>query len=143
MEIRVSDMGNERTWNEESRENLRATLRWVILGELRLARRDNEGILDTCREVYIQEECPKREWNAFIDFAMAELHRVASRLTFEMATWPQETDCDRLDRVEVSLHERGICLWQVSPCCDTCTVGELWDRIYQIDQHFPGFSNRV
>jgi hypothetical protein len=56
---------------------------------------------------------------------------------------PDETDCDRLDRVEVALRERGILLWQVSPCCDTCTRAELPDRIAVIDRRCPGFRNRV
>ena len=57
--------------------------------------------------------------------------------------WPPETDCDRLDRVEETLRGRGILLWQVSPCCDTCTGGELPDRIDEIDRRYPGFRDRV
>jgi hypothetical protein len=136
-------MDNEQVWNDESRENLRATLRWVVLGELRLARRDREAILEVCREVYIQDECPECEWDTFIQFATDQLNRVANEIASEKAKWPAKTDCDRLDRVERALRERGILLWQVSPCCDTCTCGEISDRIDVINRRHPGFRDRI
>jgi hypothetical protein len=132
-------MSNERVWNDDSRDHLRETLRSVILGELRLARRGHEDILEACREVYIQDECPAGDWDEFIQFAADELNRAATRLASENAAWPNETDCDRLDRVEGALRERGILLWQVSPCCDTCTWGELPDRIDVLNRRYPGF----
>jgi hypothetical protein len=141
--LKENAMGNEETWNEESRQNLRESLRRVILGELRLARRDHDNILQACREAYIQDECPENEWETFIHFATAELSRAATLHATEQATWPAETDCDRLDRVETALRNRGILLWQVSPCCDTCTRGELGDRIGVIDRRDPGFRNRI
>ena len=136
-------MVNERVWNDESRESLRRTLQSVILGELRLARRDREEILEACRESYIQEECPELEWHTFIRFAADELDRAANLLASESATWPKENDCDRLDRVELALRERGILLWQVSPCCDSCTRAEISDRLDAIDRRHPGFRDRV
>jgi hypothetical protein len=136
-------MGNEQAWSDESQENLRETLRCLILGELRLARRNHEEILDTCREVYIQDECPEREWDMWIEFVTDELNRAATLLASEKATWPEVTDCDRLDRVEVALRERGILLWQVSPCCDSCTWGELAARIDVINRRHPGFRDRI
>jgi len=134
-------MSDERIWNDKSREDLYDTLRSVILGELRLAKRGHEDILAACREAYIQDECPEHEWDTFIRFAADELDRAASRLAIEKAAWPEQTDCDRLDRVEAALRERGILLWQVSPCCDTCTGGELPDRIDVIDRRYPGFRD--
>lgn len=108
-------MGDEPIWNDESRDGLRETLRQVILGELRLAKRGHEEILETCREAYIQDECPESEMDTFLHFAAEELDRAATQLAAEEATWPDETDCDRLDRVEVALRERGILLWQAPP----------------------------
>src|SRR5262249_35035551 len=95
------------------------------------------------REIYVQDECPEHEWDKFIQFAADELNQAAIRLGSEKDTWPEETDCDRLDRVEIALRERGILLWQASPCCDTCTRGELLDRIDVIDGRHPGFRDRV
>jgi hypothetical protein len=136
-------MSNEHDWNDESRAELRETLRSAVLGRLRLANREHESILETCREVYLQDECPESEWEQFIRFAADELNRAANQLASEKATWPKETDCDRLDRVEVALRNRGILLWQVSPCCDTCTRSELADRIDVIDSRYPGFRDRA
>lgn len=135
-------MGNEETWNDESRQNLREALRSDIVGKVRLARHRHKDILGACEE-HIADECPKDECNSFIQFAKDELHRAATLLTSEQTTWPAKTDCDRLDSVEIALRKRGILLWQVSPCCDTCTRGELTDRIDLIDRRFPGFRNDI
>jgi hypothetical protein len=136
-------MSKEQVWNDETRLELLERLRSVILGELRLAKRGHEEILEFCRQVYIQDECPERECDKFIQFAADELNRAARRLESETATWPEETDCDHLDRVEDALREGGILLWQVSPCCDTCTGSELPDRIDLINGRYPGFRDRV
>src|ERR1700751_1347501 len=104
-------MSAEKVWNEESRGDLRERLQSAILGELRLAKRGHEEILETCREAYIQDECPESEADAFVRFAAGELDRLAATHASEMASWPDETDCDRLDRVEAALRERGIVLW--------------------------------
>jgi len=136
-------MSDEQIWNDESRNHLHETLRWAVRGELRLAKRGREEILETCRDVYIQDECPEDEWDAFFQFAADELGRAEAQMASEMATWPDRTDCDRLDGVEAALRERGVLLWQASPCCDTCTGSELGDRIKEIDRRYPGFRDRV
>jgi hypothetical protein len=130
-------------WTDQSREDLRATLRRKILGELRLAKRAPQDILDTYREVYIEDDCPESERPAFIQFAADELKRAEARLAAEKSAWPAVTDCDRLDRVEANLRARGILLWQVSPCCDTCTYGEMEERIDEINRRHPGFRDRL
>ena len=136
-------MSENLTWNDTSREGLRETLRNLVLGEVRLGKADRDDILQTCREVYIEDECPEGERDVFIRFAADELEQTAVRHAAEQAAWQRETDCDRLDRVETDLRERGILLWQVSPCCDSCTGGELPERIDEIDRRHPGFRNRV
>jgi hypothetical protein len=136
-------MSENTSWNDEARENLRETLRNRILGEIRLASSDRDDILDLCREVYVEDECPEDEREVFIRFAAEQLEHAAAILGAEQATWPRETDCDRLDRVEAALRDRGILLWQVSPCCDTCTVGELPEHVEEIDQRYPGFRERI
>lgn len=136
-------MSEDFTWNDTTRDDLRESLRQCILGEVRLARRDNDGIIQICREVYIDDECPEDERESFISFARGELEKAATRQSLEQATWPNETDCERLDRVEATLRDQGILLWQVSPCCDTCTGSELPDRIDEFERRHPGFSERV
>lgn len=136
-------MSDEKTWDDEMRDRLRETLRRVILGELRLAKRGQAEILENCREAYIQDECPEDELDSFIHFAVDELDQAATQLASEKTGWPDETDCDRLDRVEKALRERGILLWQVSPCCDTCTRAEISDRIDEIDHRHPDFRDNI
>jgi hypothetical protein len=136
-------MSNEPVWDEAAREELRDTLRSMIVGELRLARRGHDDILTGCHEAYVQDVCPQPEWDEFMRFAADELKQAAARLASEKSAWPAETDCDRLDRVEGASRARGIVFWQASPCCDTCTLGELGDRIHVIDRRSPGFRQRV
>jgi hypothetical protein len=136
-------MSNDEPWDDESREDLRQTLRWGILGRVRLANRDREDLLETCRQIYLEDTCPEDEQEAFVRFAGEVLDRVQILHASEMASWPEQTDCDRLDRVEAALRERGILLWQVSPCCNTCTTAEIPDRIDLIERRHPGFRDRV
>ena len=135
-------MSEERVWNDQTREELRQTLRSTIHGEVRLAKRDHNEILQNCFEVYIVD-CPESEQDTFKQFAADELNCAVTGLSAERATWPEETDCDRLDRVEAALCDRGILLWQASPCCDSCTWGELPDRINVLNDRYPGFRDRV
>jgi hypothetical protein len=136
-------VSNERVWNDEARIELQELLRSIIIGELRLAKHGHEEILDFCREAYIEDDSPENEWKHLIRFASDEIGRAAALIESERATWPEETDCDRLDRVETDLRERGILFWQASPCCDTCTVAEMPDRIDAINDRYPGFRDRL
>jgi hypothetical protein len=136
-------MNNGRVWNDESRDELLKTLRRYICGELRLTKRGRGEILEACRDVYISDVCPEPERDTFVQLATDEFPRVAKQLDSEKATWPEETDCDRLDRVEAALRARSILLWQVSPCCDTCTGGEVRHRIDRMNRRYPGFRDRV
>ena len=136
-------MNEEADWNDKAREELRESLARFVRGELRLARRNRDDILQSCYEIHILDDCPECEQDAFRKEAAAAYDRFAAELAIERAGWPSETDCDRLDRVEAALRERGILLWQVSPCCDTCTCGELPDRFEVIDHRFPGFRDRL
>lgn len=136
-------MSEDTIWNYESREDLRVTLQTQILGEVRLARFDHSEILDFCRDVYLSDGCPEVEQDVFVQFAAEQLKLAAATHGAEQAAWPRETDCDRLDRVEVALRDRDIVLWQVSPCCDTCTVAELPDYVDLIDRRYPGLRERV
>ena len=136
-------MSNDQDWNDETRDELRETIRRQVLGSIRLANSDREDILETCQEVYIEDEAPDAEQDDFIRFAGEEFDTVLAQHVEGQRGWPAETDCDRLDRVEAALREQGILLWQVSPCCDSCSGSELPDRIDVIDERHPGFRDRV
>ncbi|WP_165245244.1 DUF6891 domain-containing protein [Paludisphaera soli] len=128
---------DEPIWDDEARDELRERIRSVVLGELRLAKNGRSDIIQTCREVYLPDECPEDERDSFLDFAEEEFDRLADSLSAEAAGWPVETDCDRLDRVEAKLWERGVLLWQASPCCDSCTSSEILDRIAEVGRRRP------
>ena len=136
-------MTEEFQWDDTARADLRESLRHHILGQLRLGKLDHDDIVQFCREVSIHDQCPGAERQAFISFAREELARAAARHLLEQAAWPAETDCERLDLVELKLRAQGILLWQASPCCDSCTCGELSDRIDEIERRHPGFRKRV
>jgi hypothetical protein len=136
-------MSEDEAWDDDARNRLFETLKRYILGEVRLARRTDEEIFENCRAVYIQDDCPDEEAFEFVNFASDELNVVKRGVESEMAGWPQETDCDRLDRVERALQERGIALWQASPCCDTCTMSEFRERIDIIESRCAGFRERL
>lgn len=136
-------MSQEKPWDDAAREGLRETLRSAIVGELRLGRRPREQIVEWCREVYLRDESPEPEVEKFLRFTADELDRSAAALAAEQVGWPKETDCDRLDRVEAALRDRGILFWQASPCCDTCAIAEIPDRINEIEDLYPGFRDRV
>jgi len=134
---------SDKAWNDEAREALKNSIRSMILGEIRLSKLEPEEILENCREVHIEESCPESERDEFIRFSAEELSRAQKRHAAEQADWPEQTGCDRLDRVEATLRDRAILFWQASPCCDTCSVGELPARIKMIDARHPGFCDRV
>ncbi|MAS93996.1 MAG: hypothetical protein CMO55_12445 [Verrucomicrobiales bacterium] len=133
----------ERVWDESSRKDLQDWIRNDIRGEVRLRSRDNDDILEKCFEAYIQDECPEEEWEIFQQIAKVELQKALEEYERDQETWPEETDCDRLDQVEKELRDKGILLWQVSPCCNSCSASELPDRIDEIDERFPGFRGVV
>ena len=136
-------MGDQSRWSDQERSELREAIRTRIMGELRLALRGRPEIIQLCREVYIDDSSPDGEREGFAQLAAEEFDRAAARHATAQAEWPEATDCDRLDRVEAALRDRGILLWQVSPCCDTCTTAEIRDRINGIERRHPGFRERV
>src|SRR5262245_10557450 len=47
----------------------------------------------------------------------------------EQASWPQPTDCDRLDSAFAALELVGIVCRQHFSCCGTCGSVEIWDEM--------------
>ncbi len=136
-------MSDDSDWGDTSRVELRETLRNHVRGEVRLMQSGRDDIIVACREIHVEDEAPEDEWDHFIQYATDELERAAAENEAEQTSWPSKTDCDRLDLVEADLRDRGILLWQLSPCCDTCTGSELPDRIAAIEERHPGFRVRV
>lgn len=130
-------------WNDASRDQLRENLQMVVRGELRFGKRSFEEILELLRESYIEEDAPKYEWDEWKEFAHEELEQAALAYALEQQGWPDETDCDRLNRVEETLRGREIMLWQGSPCCDSCSLSEMPERFEMLEREHPGFTDRA
>lgn len=47
----------------------------------------------------------------------------------EQASWPEVTDCDRLDAAFGQLEQAGIVCRQHFSCCGTCAGAQIWDEI--------------
>lgn len=47
----------------------------------------------------------------------------------DQATWPDVTDCDRLDAAFAALEADGVISRQNFSCCGTCGATEIWDEI--------------
>ncbi|MEO0424312.1 MAG: hypothetical protein AAF184_18385 [Pseudomonadota bacterium] len=52
-----------------------------------------------------------------------------SKYRESQSTWPQVTDCDRLDAAFAELEESGIVARQNATCCQTCAGAEVWDEV--------------
>lgn len=113
-----------------------------IKGEVWLHTQGHDEVLMGVED-YIQDEAPEHEWPTFLAYAREVLERSVLEHRSAQGEWPEVTDCDRLDQVEAVLRESGILLWQVSPCCDTCTTSELGDRIDAINQRHPGLRDSI
>ena len=50
----------------------------------------------------------------------------------EQASWPQRTDCDRLDSAFEALERTGVVCRQDFSCCGTCGAGEIQDEMDKV-----------
>lgn len=57
------------------------------------------------------------------------LPEVVEALVKEQASWPDVTDCDRLDAAFTELNEAGIVCRQHFTCCSTCGHSEIWSEV--------------
>ncbi len=71
---------------------------------------------------------------------LAELDRIAPALLAEVKaahaeeqkSWPDKTDCDRLDEAFAALEASGIVARQNFTCCGTCGATEIWDEMAEV-----------
>lgn len=136
-------MSEQPEWNEEQAESMREQIRYSILGEVRLNRRDEDELIEHFSYYLEDDEIPDHARPDFEKFIAEEVRETIARIAQGSIGWPAETDCERLDRVEESLREAGILFWQASPCCDNCTLGELQERIDVLEERYPGFEDEL
>ncbi|WP_072396660.1 hypothetical protein [Hyphomicrobium sp. CS1GBMeth3] len=58
-----------------------------------------------------------------------EIDKIFAAHLAAQATWPQVTDCDRLDRAFDALNGSGIVARQDFTCCQNCGLAEIGDEI--------------
>lgn len=59
----------------------------------------------------------------------AEIDKALAAHLAAQASWPEVTDCDRLDRAFTALGARGIVARHDFTCCQTCGLAEIGDEI--------------
>ncbi|MBO9714066.1 MAG: hypothetical protein J7495_14245 [Sphingomonas sp.] len=105
-------------------------LRAVIRRDVQGGFRDEDAIL-TGLEDYLGDEIDpaliRREAPRLLREALAE-HRAAA------ASWPGETDCDRLDAAFAALEADGVIARQNFSCCGTCGTSEIWEEVDEAQQ---------
>src|SRR5438270_13607378 len=76
------------------------------------------------------------------DYDPDELRPHAEELTrdlikahlLEQASWPAQTDCDRLDAAFAELERAGIVARQDFSCCGNCGSSEIWDEMETVSR---------
>jgi hypothetical protein len=88
------------------------------------ARFDPEDVIaERAREIYELEEKDEPALAAI-------LREAADADARERATWPEVTDCDRLDRAFDALDAEGVLARQNFSCCQRCGSGEMFDLVH-------------
>lgn len=123
-------------------EEIRCRLTEFIRGEIRLANSDRETVLESAFEVHVMDEVDESDYATYREHILVEFDRLLEEHEAESATWPEPTDCDRLNAATVDLNERGIVLWAPSPCCDTCTMAEFPDHVDKLMAEDPTLADR-
>ncbi len=84
-----------------------------------------EEILAVALEVY-GDECPP---NLLQPEANKTIENAIKTQLKAQADWPEETDCDRLDRAFAKLEANGIVAIQNGVCCQSCAMEDVWEGI--------------
>lgn len=66
--------------------------------------------------------------------AVVVAERALSAHVSDQATWPDTTDCDRLDAAFTELDHMGIVARQHFSCCGTCGAHDIHDEINQAEK---------
>ena len=126
------DAWGDDAWGDEAAAAKRAEISDIVRGEVRLARVDDASLLQFVQEGPLEDAVPERAKPELLAFARDRLTAERALLRNEARDWPETTDCDRLDAAVDALQADGIVLWPVSPCCDTCTMGEFPDYVAEL-----------
>lgn len=103
-------------------EEVRAFIRREVAGGFY----DDDAVLRNAVDVFAGEfdaDVLRTKSQAFLRDALAD-HRAAQQ------SWPDETDCDRLDAACDALEAQGIVCRQNFTCCGTCGAAEIRDEMH-------------
>jgi hypothetical protein len=84
-----------------------------------------DQIENSAVEVYSEGQSPE----SIRAQARKFLHQSLAKHAAAQATWPAETDCDRLDKAFAELEQNGVVARQNFSDCGTCGVAEIGDVI--------------
>ncbi len=85
-----------------------------------------EDILEDTLEFFVDEYGDSQNFSSMVNRMTAEL--MAAHLE-ESRSWPEETDCDRLDKAFDEMEEQGIVARQNFTCCQNCGHAEIWEEL--------------
>ena len=80
---------------------------------------------------YFLEEYEDAETKVVESVCDAEIAQAFAAHIAEQATWPETTDCDRLDQAFETLNAGGIIAAQDFTCCQTCGLAEIGEPIQE------------
>lgn len=100
-------------------------LRDCVRGEVRMGYTPADQIVDVALDL-VDDDAGRERLRVAAEHL---LRTMGEAQLWEQAGWPDETDCDRLDRAFQALERRGIVARQQFSCCQGCGSREIWDEV--------------
>jgi hypothetical protein len=116
--------------NEQELQKALQQMRGYIEREVAVGFRSEEHILTGLVE-FLSDEYDGEELRPHAERLTHELIEAHLR---QQATWPSQTDCDRLDEVFAELERAGIVARQDFSCCGNCGSAEIWDEMEAVSR---------
>jgi hypothetical protein len=85
-------------------------------------------VVDEAIEIFVDTSLPP---HALREVAQTLAEQALAGHIAEQATWPETTDCDRLDAAFAALDADGIVARQHFSCCGSCGASEIHDEMDQ------------
>ena len=85
-------------------------------------------VVDEAIEIFVDTSLPP---DALREVAQTLAGQALAAQLAEQATWPEATDCDRLDAAFAALDAVGIVARQHFSCCGSCGANEIHDEMDQ------------
>jgi hypothetical protein len=90
-----------------------------------------DAIVDEAVDVFADTEVPA---GALREAAKALAEQAIAAHLAEQASWPERTDCDRIDAAFADLDGVGIIARQHFSCCGACGATEIHDEIERVEK---------